>query len=149
MSISFVKNLITKEKSEPKRLSLAELIMVFAMHVKTRSTCQRAQVGAIITDKTMRHIKGFGYNGGYTGGLNKCESSEPGHCGCIHGECNALINSRFREERDIMFITNSPCYQCAKLIINAGIRTVYYHLEYRLLDGLKLLRKSGIKVVKL
>ena len=135
--------------NNPKRITKEQLMMIFAIHVKTRSTCQRNQVGAVIVDKSLRHIKGWGYNGSYSGGPNKCESKEPGNCGCVHGECNSLINSRFRESKDVMFTTTSPCLSCTKMIINAGIQAVYYHSEYRDSSGLKLLKKSGIRVIRL
>ena len=77
-------------------ISKKELMMKFAEMIATRSTCKRLQVGTVITDWTMRSIRSYGYNGNYRGGPNTCDRSTPGNCGCIHSECNALINATER-----------------------------------------------------
>lgn len=138
-SISSGRDRITKEK----------LLMDFAVSVSGRSTCRRHKVGTVITDSTMREIRSYGYNGNWAGGPNDCDSDRIGECGCIHSECNALINAKKRDSGDILFVTLSPCINCSKMIINAGIKKVYYHEIYRLKDGINLLRKAGVKVKRL
>ncbi len=112
-----------------------------------RSTCDRLAVGALVFSKDFRRVLGYGYNGNYSGGPDKCDRDEPGNCGCIHAEINALIGCS-KEEDMIMVVTESPCIDCAKCIINAKIKTLYYGREYRNDEGLKLL-KSKIKVIKI
>lgn len=111
-----------------------------------RSTCRRLHVGSVITDKDLRKVLSWGYNGNYAGGPDGCDSNEPGNCGCIHSEINALILCP-KEKGMIMFVTDSPCLMCAKCIINSGVETLYYKREYRDKTGLNLLR-SKIKVIK-
>lgn len=120
--------------------------MCWAEYASHRSTCDRLMVGALVMSKDLRRVLGYGYNGNYAGGPNKCDSKEPGNCGCVHAEINALINSS-REKDMVMFSTDSPCMNCAKAIINAGIEEFYYLRDYRVSGGLKLL-KSRIKVIK-
>lgn len=131
-----------------ERLKKEFFFMAVALLVAKRSTCKRLHVGAVIVDKEMRNIIATGYNGNYAGGPNTCDSEEPGNCGCIHAEINALLKP-VRVGEEIMFITDSPCKQCAKAIINSGIKKVYYLNEYRLKDGVNLLKKADIKVIKL
>lgn len=122
--------------------------MEFVTSISKRSTCKRLHVGAIITDSECNEIITYGYNGNYAGGPNECDTNEPGYCGCIHAEENALIKT-FSDKAHTIFITDSPCEKCAKLIINSGIKRVYYQNEYRIKDGINLLKKSKIKVTKL
>lgn len=130
------------------RIIKEDFFMGVALLAAKRSSCKRLQVGAVITDSKMRNIQAYGYNGNYTGGPNTCDSDEPGNCGCLHAEINALLKP-VRVGGEIMFVTDSPCLTCSKAIINAGIKKVYYHNEYRLKEGIKLLRKAGIIVKKL
>lgn len=125
------------------RSTKIQFYMQLTEKMKERSTCKRLQVGCMIMNEEMTQILSMGYNGNYKGGPNECDSEEAGNCGCIHAEVNALIKPRSSEGM-IMFITDSPCVSCAKLIINAGIKTVYYKNEYRIKDGLVLLRNNGI-----
>lgn len=113
-----------------------------------RSTCKRLNVGSLLTDEKMNQIYSFGYNGNYAGGPNECDSDEPGNCGCVHSEVNCLIKVR-PDKATVMFITDSPCKACAKLIVNAGIKKIYYHREYRNPDGLNLLKSAGVLVQQL
>lgn len=131
-----------------ERPSKIELMNKIAYLVSLRSTCKRLQVGAIITDEDLHTIKAYGYNGNYTGGPNTCDSSEPGKCGCVHAEINALIKPN-RIGGKTMFVTDSPCIPCAKAIINAGIKTLYYNNAYRDSSGIELLKKAKVKVIKL
>jgi len=131
------------------RISKKELMMRIAESVSERSTCSRLQVGSVLTCKDMIHIKGYGMNGNYKGGPNKCDSDDSGACGCIHSEINCLVKSFNRGEDDILFVTDSPCINCAKVIINSNIKKVYYRNEYRIKDGLNLLISAGVTVKKI
>ncbi len=131
------------------RIPKEEMFMRMAEIISTRSTCKRLNVGAIITDSIMLNILAIGYNGNYSGGPNICDSETVGECGCIHSEINAIIKADNRIKDKILFVTDSPCIKCSKIIINSGFSKVYYRNEYRLKDGIKLLKSVGIKVIKL
>ncbi len=113
------------------------------------SYCKRRQVGALIVKNKM--IISDGYNGTPSGFENVCEDennvTKPY---VLHAEANAITKiarSNNSSEGSTMYVTASPCIECAKLIIQAGIRRVVYSEKYRLEDGLDLLRKAGIEVV--
>lgn len=117
----------------------------------TNSYCKRRQVGALIVKDRM--IISDGYNGTPSGFENECEdennSSKPY---VLHAEANAITKvakSNNSSERATLYITASPCMDCAKLIIQAGIIRVVYADEYRIIDGIELLEKAGIEVVQL
>lgn len=126
------------------RLSREETYIRIAEIASKRSTCRRLQVGAVIVDSLHPGTIRFGYNGNYSGGPNQCDSSEAGNCGCLHAEINALIKPGYGTE---MFVTVSPCMNCAKAIINSGIEKVYFREEYRDKAGIELLKSAGIKVI--
>lgn len=129
---------------ETKRLSLHELYMQMAELVAERSTCARLQVGAVIVNNEMSKVVSIGYNGNYRGGPNHCDSDEPGKCGCLHAEINALLKNNYGEGT-IMFVTDAPCETCAKSIINGGIQEIFFRRDYRRKEGVELLR-NHIKV---
>ncbi|MFA5394991.1 MAG: deaminase [Methanogenium sp.] len=131
------------------RITKEEMFMKIAEIVSMRSTCKRLNVGAVITDSSMLYILSIGYNGNYAGGPNTCDTDEPGACGCIHAEINALVKADNRIKDKILFTTNMPCKNCAKLIINSGFSKVFYRHEYRLPDGVDLLKQSNIEVHKI
>jgi len=120
----------------------------FAEIIATRSTCKRLNVGTVITTTDYRKVLSIGYNGNATGLSNSCDREEPGNCGCLHSEENAVINCdspRFVEK--IVFVTHLPCVACAKRLINLGnVKKVYYINDYRLRTSLKLLNEVGIDV---
>ncbi|MDX9973392.1 MAG: deaminase [FCB group bacterium] len=134
-----------------ERLSFPELYMQFAELIATRSTCGRLQVGAVITSADFRKVVGIGYNGNASGLPNTCDSEEPGKCGCLHAEENAIINSDTpRETPKIAFITHMPCPMCAKRLINLGsVQKVYYRKDYRSRDSVGILEGAGIEVEQL
>jgi dCMP deaminase len=136
-----------KTKERDNRISREDMALYWADTSSWRSTCKRLQVGCVIFSNDMRKVLGYGYNGGYSGGPNECDTDEPGNCGCIHAEINALISCT-REKDMVMFVTDSPCLNCAKCIINAGVTTLYYGKAYRVKDGIRLLSKK-IKVIKI
>ena len=128
-----------------ERVSWEEYFMNIARDVATRSTCDRKHVGAVIVrGKT---ILATGYNGSIRG-LAHCDEAghemENTHCiRTIHAEANAIVQSArhgVRLEDSEIFITASPCYDCFKLIANAGINKIYFgefYREQRILDHAK------------
>ena len=110
------------------------------------SYCKRRQVGALLVKDKM--IISDGYNGTPSGFENVCEDengvTKPY---VLHAEANAIskvAKSGNSSAGATLYITASPCIECAKLIIQAGITRVVYKDEYRLLDGVELLRRAGI-----
>jgi deoxycytidylate deaminase/NTP pyrophosphatase (non-canonical NTP hydrolase) len=128
------------------RPSFEEINMQMAALVSRRSTCKRLSVGCVITSTDFRKVLSVGYNGNASGLPNTCDSDEPGACGCLHSEVNAVINCDApRSVEKIVFITALPCPVCAKVIINLGnVRKVYYAEDYRIRDGLSILTSGGI-----
>ena len=115
------------------------------------SYCERRKVGALVVkDKT---IISDGYNGTPSGFENKCEdSNNVTHPYVLHAEANAitkLARSSNNSDGSTLYVTASPCIECAKLIIQAGIKKVVYAEKYRLTDGIDLLRKAGVEVIYL
>ncbi len=115
------------------------------------SYCTRRQVGALIVKDKM--IISDGYNGTPTGFPNKCEDDNNVSLPYVlHAEANAITKiarSGNNSDGATLYVTDSPCIECAKLIIQAGIRRVVYDREYRLTDGVNLLRQAGIEVLHL
>lgn len=115
------------------------------------SYCERRKVGALIVKDKM--IISDGYNGTPSGFENICED-ENGFTKpyVLHAEANAITKiarSGNSSQDATMYVTASPCIECAKLIIQSGIRRVVYGEKYRLTDGIELLERSGIEVVYL
>ena len=113
------------------------------------SYCQRRQVGALVVKQGM--IISDGYNGTPSGFENVCEDennlTKPY---VLHAEANAitkLARSSNNSDGATIYITASPCIECAKLIIQAGIKRVVYGETYRLNDGIELLEKAGVEVL--
>ena len=114
------------------------------------SYCPRRKVGALIVKDKM--IISDGYNGMPSGFPNVCEGEDGLTLPCVlHAEANAITKiarSGNNSDGATLYVTDSPCIECAKLIIQAGIRRVVYARSYRLTDGLDLLLKAGISVEK-
>lgn len=115
------------------------------------SYCKRRKVGALVVKDKM--IISDGYNGTPSGFENVCEDgnnlTKPY---VLHAEANAitkLARSNNNSEGATLYVTASPCIECAKLVIQAGIKRVVYGETYRLDDGIRLLRRAGIEVVLL
>ncbi len=113
------------------------------------SYCKRRQVGALIVKDRM--IISDGYNGTPSGFENICEDengvTKPY---VLHAEANAITKvaqSGNSSQGATLYVTASPCMECAKLIIQAGIKRVVYQDQYRLMDGIDLLQKAGIECV--
>lgn len=125
--------------------------MNMAVEVSKLSTAKRLQVGAIIV-KDDRVIS-LGYNGTPSGWDNSCEELINGELKTkpevLHAETNAVAKlAKSTESGDgaALFVTHAPCLDCAKLIYQSGIRSVYYKTEYRCDAGVNFLRNSLIKV---
>ena len=113
------------------------------------SYCQRRKVGALVVKDKM--IISDGYNGTPSGFENVCED-EDGVTKpyVLHAEANAITKiarSGNNSEGSTLYVTDAPCIECAKLIIQAGIKRVVYAREYRLTDGIELLRRAHIEVI--
>lgn len=130
------------------RPSFPEIYLHLAHTLSSRSTCKRLKVGTVITSTDYRKVLAVGYNGNASGLPNTCDRDEPGNCGCLHSEENAVINCDSpRHVEKIVFVTHLPCVLCAKRLINLGnVRKVFYHNDYRVRDSLELLRQVGITV---
>ena len=117
----------------------------------SNSYCKRRQVGALLVKDRM--IISDGYNGTPSGFENICEDengvTKPY---VLHAEANAIskvAKSGNSADGATLYVTASPCMECAKLIIQSGIRRVVYRDEYRLTDGIDLLRRAGVEVEKI
>mgnify|MGYP001946569404 FL=1 len=135
------------------RISQPLIHMFAAVLWATRSTCQRLQVGAVLA-KGGRTIS-TGYNGAPSG-LPHCNEDnckiQPQCKRTVHAEMNAILFAArygISTEGTELYTTHSPCIDCAKAIINAGIKKVYYLKEYRSRDGIELLELAGVEVYKI
>lgn len=112
------------------------------------SYCKRRQVGALIVKDKM--IISDGYNGTPSGFENVCEENNVTKPYVLHAEANAITKiarSGNNSNGSTLYVTDSPCIECSKLIIQSGIKRVVYSREYRLTDGVDLLRRAGIEVI--
>jgi Deoxycytidylate deaminase len=136
-------------KAEKKQLTLDKRYLRMALIWAENSYCKRRQVGALIVKDKM--IISDGYNGTPSGFENICEN-EDGDTKpyVLHAEANAITKiarSNNNSEGATLYITASPCIECAKLIIQAGIKRIVYSEKYRLTDGIDLLERARIEVV--
>ena len=112
------------------------------------SYCERRKVGALIVKDKM--IISDGYNGTPAGFENVCEDEN--HLTkpyVLHAEYNAITKiarSGNNSEGATLYVTDAPCIECSKLIIQSGIKRVFYARQYRLTDGIDLLQRAGIEV---
>lgn len=136
------------EKS--KRPSTDQYFMNIAKVVATRATCDRAHVGALLTRD--KEILATGYNGSPRG-LKHCDEVgheiENGHCiRTTHAEQNAIVQAALHgvSTKDAtLYTTHSPCYICAKMIVNAGIKRVVAGQMYREPQVAKIFKATGVK----
>ena len=138
-------------KEDTKQLDLDRRYLRMAKIWAENSYCHRRQVGALIVKDKM--IISDGYNGTPSGFENVCEDengiTKPY---VLHAEANAITKiarSSNNSDGATLYVTDSPCIECSKLIIQAGIRRVVYGRKYRLTEGLDLLERVGIEVVHL
>ncbi len=146
-----------------KRPSWDEYFISITREVSTRSTCLRRKVGAIIVKD--KRILTTGYNGAPKGVRNcleigSCLREELGvpsgqrHeiCRGLHAEQNAIIQAAYHGVQikdSVIYSTTQPCVLCAKMIINSGIKAIYYTESYPDRLAMDLLKEAGIKIVKL
>jgi dCMP deaminase len=122
--------------------------MDFAHSIARRSYDPRFQVGSVVVTEDNSQVLAIGYNGDHRGGPNEVDSVEPGKSGFIHAEINALIKMDYNNpKRKKLYLTLSPCIQCARAIINGGIKKVFFDVSYRDLSGIELLKQNDIEVV--
>ena len=119
--------------------------MDMAKTIAQRSHHPTFQVGAIIVTEDNTQVLSIGYNGSYKGGPNKPLSDKPGCSGLIHAEINALLKLDYNNpKKKKMYITLSPCADCARAIVNSNIDTVFYADKYRSSEGIRILKDAGI-----
>jgi len=135
--------------SEEKQFNLDMRYLRMAKIWGENSYCRRRQVGALIVKDKM--IISDGYNGTPSGFENICEDeNDVTKPYVLHAEANAITKiacSNNSSKDATLYVTASPCIECAKLIIQAGIKRVVYSQQYRLDDGIKLLERANIEVV--
>lgn len=136
---------------EDKQTTLDRRYLRMARIWSENSYCKRRQVGAILVKDKM--IISDGYNGTPSGFPNICENIEGVTLPYVlHAEANAITKvarSNNSSEGSTLYVSTSPCMECSKLIIQAGIRRVVFSDLYRITDGIDLLRNAGIEVVYL
>lgn len=137
---------MNREKQEQFDRSYLEMAKVWAKN----SYCKRRKVGALLVKDNM--IISDGFNGTPSGFENICEDEEGNTKPYVlHAEANAIskvAKSGNSSAGSTLYITDSPCLECSKLIIQAGIVRVVYLNEYRIRDGVELLERAGIEVCK-
>lgn len=138
-----------KTSEENKQSLLDRRYLRMALIWSENSYCQRRKVGALVVKG--KAIISDGFNGTPAGFENVCEDdnnvTKPY---VLHAEANAITKlacSNNSSEGATMYITASPCIECAKLIIQAGIKRVVYGEQYRLCDGIELLQRAGVEIV--
>ena len=136
---------------ENKQTVLDHRYMRMARIWAENSYCERRKVGALLVKNKM--IISDGYNGTPSGFENVCED-ESGKTKpyVLHAEANAITKvakSNNSSEGATLYVTSSPCLECAKLIIQAGITRVVYNDDYRIAEGIDLLKRAKIEIIKL
>ena len=135
-------------ESEDKLKKLDERYLRMALIWAENSYCQRRKVGALVIKDKM--IISDGFNGTPSGFENVCEDeNQVTRPYVLHAEANAitkLARSHNNSDEATLYVTASPCIECAKLIIQSGIKRVVYGEKYRLDDGIQLLERAGIEV---
>ena len=133
-----------EEKKHELDLRYLRMARIWAEH----SYCERRKVGVLIVKDKM--IISDGYNGTPAGFENVCEDEN--HLTkpyVLHAEANAITKiarSGNNSEGATLYFTDAPCIECSKLIIQSGIKKVFYARQYRLTDGIDLLQSAGIEV---
>lgn len=137
------------DQENAHRVSWDRYFMNLAIQAATRSTCPRKHVGAVIVRD--RSLLSTGYNGSIRGAKHCTEAGclmENDHCvRTVHAEANALVQAArngVRLEGAEIYVTASPCFNCFKLIVNAGIRTIHYGEFYRDDQVLRFAEELGV-----
>lgn len=134
-----------------KQLQFDKSYLMMAGVWANNSYCQRRKVGALIVKDRM--IISDGYNGTPCGFENVCEDengiTKPY---VLHAEANAITKvakSNNSSDGATLYVTAAPCVECAKLIIQSGIKRVVYRDSYRITDGLELMERAGIEILQI
>ena len=139
---------MSNNDKEQKQLHLDLRYLRMARIWAENSYCQRRKVGALVVKDKM--IISDGYKGTPSGFENVCEDeNNVTHPYVLHAEANAitkLARSSNNSDGATLYVTASPCIECAKLIIQSGIKRVIYAEKYRLTDGIDLLERANIEV---
>jgi dCMP deaminase len=134
---------MNKEQQDIYYLKIAQI-------VSENSYCERLKVGSVIIKDN--RIISEGFNGSISGFPNVCEVNDRTLPEVLHSESNALMkclrNGSTPLLDSIIYCTHAPCIECAKLIIQAGIKEVIYINDYRSVEGIQLLKKAGLKVIQ-
>lgn len=138
-----------KKMKPSKQLQFDKRYLEMARIWAQNSYCKRRKVGALLVKNQM--IISDGYNGTPSGFENNCEDNNTSTLPYVlHAEANAITKvakSNNSSQDATLYVTTSPCMECSKLIIQSGICRVVYVDEYRIVDGLDLLRSAGVEVV--
>ena len=135
--------------SELNRPSWNKIWMTMAETIAQRSHHPTFKVGALIVTSDNTQVLSLGYNGNAAGMSNLPQSDKPGCSGLLHAEINALLKLDYNNPKDkVMYLTLSPCQNCAIAVINSGIKKVVYKEKYRDETGINMLKDSNIKVVE-
>jgi len=136
---------------EKKQFLLDQRYLKMALIWAQNSYCKRRQVGALLVKDKM--IISDGYNGTPSGFENNCEDQNNlTFPYVLHAEANAITKvakSNNSSEGATLYVTSSPCIECSKLIIQAGIKRVVFYDSYRLEDGINLLKQAHIEVLQI
>ena len=134
--------------SQDKQNKVDLLYLRMASVWAENSHCKRSQVGCLIVNN--RQIISDGYNGTPSGFPNQCEDCDNNTLPTVlHAEANAITKiakSTNSAEGSTLYVTLSPCFDCAKLIIQAGIKRIVYSEVYRKTDSFKLFKEAGIEI---
>jgi dCMP deaminase len=132
-----------------KQLAIDKRYLKMARIWASNSYCNRRKVGALLVKDKM--IISDGYNGTPSGFENECEDeNDETKSYVLHAEANAITKvakSNNSSDGSTLYITTSPCMECSKLIIQAGISRVVFDEKYRITDGLDLLTRAGIELL--
>ena len=132
------------------KLKIEKVYMEVAYQFAKCSYAERRQVGAVIVKDGA--IISFGYNGTPNGFDNCCEVDDTTKREVLHAESNAIskvAQSTISSTGATLYVTTSPCFDCSKLIIQSGIKKVYWTEAYRDLSGIELLKKANIEVERI
>jgi dCMP deaminase len=136
--------------NEKKQFLLDQRYLRMASIWAQNSYCKRRQVGALLVKDKM--IISDGYNGTPSGFENNCEDENNlTFPYVLHAEANAITKvakSNNSSNGATLYVTSSPCLECSKLIIQAGIVRVVFYDNYHKEDGIKLLKEANIKIIQ-
>ncbi len=132
------------------KIPIQNIYMLVAYQFAKLSYAKRRQVGCVIVKD--KQVISFGYNGTPYGFENCCEVDDVTKKEVLHAESNAITKvakSTIGCGGAELFTTTAPCFECSKIIIQSGIKTVYYSETYRDISGIELLEQANIKVIRL